>query len=585
VFVTSGWFCVVCYFTNWSGDLLIPGAHFEISDINPKLCTHLMFAFAKIDTQSFQLHPTRTDDQGESGELGRYIEFSQLKRKNPKLLTMLSVGGSLQANAGFGEIVTSEEGRRLFAKNCVGYLRKWGFDGIDLDWEYPGDPPETKRNFTILIQDIRQVIEDEPRTARQKKLLMSLAAPVSEDKITRGYEVEKVASIVDFINLMAYDFHGPWNQITGLNAPLYPREGDWRFTPDLNVVSAVKTWTDRGAPREKIVLGFAGYGSSYTLNNTAETSVGAAVADVGRPGPYRLMKGQLSYYEICILLQDGATYQWDDLQKNPYVYINDTWVGFDDEHSIDVKVDWIIEQQLGGVMFWSLDLDDFKGSFCNKGKYPLLRAIVTAVARHYPDVVVPPYENTTEVTTSSITTPKPVLTSVITTPTHVTIPSTRTTEEIKLSTQPDRNATVVITPRIIMTQRPIATRKTTVDMTSPRVTTHTRTPSTVRSQMTSASTNVVVTKIRTTAKSEFEVETPIDRNLPPWIPDKNDVIDNSGREGHVNNGDDHFDNHHINSVAAESGSGGVSLTAGVDSHFSTELWLYCCIILYTFFYY
>ena len=68
--------------------------------------------------------------------------------------------------------------------------------------------------------------------------------------------------------------------------------------PSFLQVSAVKTWTDRGTPRDKIVLGFAGYGSSYTLNNTADTSVGAAVADVGRPGPYRLMKGQLSYYEV-----------------------------------------------------------------------------------------------------------------------------------------------------------------------------------------------------------------------------------------------------------------------------------------------
>ncbi|XP_046543797.1 chitotriosidase-1-like [Haliotis rubra] len=354
----------VCYFTNWSGDLLIPEAYFKLEDIDPRLCSHLIYAFAKINTETLELLPTRPDDEGEDGELGRYVLFNNLKKDHPGLVTLLSVGGSLQANTGFGKVVESMEKRRKFANNCVAFLRLWGFDGLDVDWEYPGNPPETRTNFTMLLLELRTVFEEESEATGRKRLLLSMAAPVSEDLITQGYEISKVSRLVDFINLMAYDFHGAWNHISGFNAPLYSRKGDWQFMPDLNVEWAVDTWIKRGAPAEKIVVGIAGYGASYTLADASSNGVGAEVSGPGKPGPYRVMEGQLAFYEVCEMLDKGeASYAWDDLQKVPYIYNNDTWVGYDDERSVAVKTEWMIQKNMGGVMLWSLDLDDFKGTY------------------------------------------------------------------------------------------------------------------------------------------------------------------------------------------------------------------------------
>ncbi|XP_067686963.1 chitinase-3-like protein 2 [Haliotis asinina] len=445
----------VCYFTNWSGDLLIPEAHFNLEDIDARLCSHLIYAFAKINTETLELLPTRPDDEGENGELGRYVLFNNLKKDHPGLVTLLSVGGSLQANTGFGKVVESMEKRRKFANNCVAFLRLWGFDGLDVDWEYPGNPPETRTNFTMLLLELRAVFEEESETTGRKRLFLSMAAPVSEDLITQGYEISKVSRLVDFINLMAYDFHGAWNHISGFNAPLYSRKGDWQFMPDLNVEWAVDTWIKRGAPAEKIVVGIAGYGASYTLADASSNGVGAEVSGPGKPGPYRVMEGQLAFYEVCEMLDKGeASYAWDDLQKVPYIYNNDTWVGYDDERSVAVKTEWMIQKNMGGVMLWSLDLDDFKGTYCKKGKFPLLTSIVKTVARYFDDITVPPPKTTTTTTTTTSTTTTTTTTTSTTTPTPTTTTTTSTTSTTTQTTTVARS----ISSKPTTTSQPVTER-------------------------------------------------------------------------------------------------------------------------------
>lgn len=80
----------------------------------------------------------------------------------------------------------------------------------------------------------------------------------------------------------------------------------------------------------------------------------------------------MSYYEICQNLNAGWTRRWNDDHKVAYAFSGNQWVGYDDTTSLTVKVDYAKSKNLGGVMFWAMDLDDFDGSFCNKGKYPLM---------------------------------------------------------------------------------------------------------------------------------------------------------------------------------------------------------------------
>lgn len=75
------------------------------------------------------------------------------------------------------------------------------------------------------------------------------------------------------------------------------------------------------------------------------------------------------------MLNNGGTRHWISEMEVPYVVRGDQWVGYDDEQSLRLKVDFAKSKGLGGIMVWSLDNDDFTGNGCGKGKYPLLRAI------------------------------------------------------------------------------------------------------------------------------------------------------------------------------------------------------------------
>ncbi|KAK7112902.1 chitinase-3-like protein 1 [Littorina saxatilis] len=433
---TAAAFRRVCYFTNWSRDLQQAGARFRLTDVEPFLCTHLVYAFAAVQPSNSSLAPIVTLlAEGQQEELQRYRDFNALKKVNAELRTMLSVGGSIQANKDFVQVVSSDSGRKRFAANSVMYLRTYGFDGLDIDWEYPGDQPDTKLNFTQLLRELRSSFNVDAESRGKAPLLLSVAAPVSEAQMRDGYDVPQVSSLVDFVNLMAYDFHGSWNSITSFNSPLYARAEDPRFSPELSVNWAVQAWLQKGAEAQKLVLGIAGYGQSFTLKDPSKHGVGAPTNGSGKEGRWRRMEGQLSYYEICEYITNGGTEVWDDLQRVPYVYLGDQWVGYDNPDSINDKVNFALQHSLGGVMLWALDMDDFRGAFCGKGRYPLLSAMVSAIGDKMPDVRVRLTDTVTWPHPDNVTTPAPTSPSTTTTttttakqlPTSSTTKSTRST--------------------------------------------------------------------------------------------------------------------------------------------------------------
>lgn len=119
-------------------------------------------------------------------------------------------------------------------------------------------------------------------------------------------------------------------------------------------------------PHKKIALGLATYGRSFKLSNPSQNGLGARASGGATPGMYTKEGGFLSYYEICKM---DLTVVRDNTVKAPYGYVGDQWVGFDDRRSLVLKVNTLIKgKNLLGAMFWSLDLDDFKGSFCGQGR-------------------------------------------------------------------------------------------------------------------------------------------------------------------------------------------------------------------------
>ncbi|MEE6523433.1 hypothetical protein FKM82_022349 [Ascaphus truei] len=137
---------LVGYFTNWSQYRPDP-AKFLPENIDPQLFTHLVYAFATMVDHKIA-HSQWNDDV-------LYKQFNNLKKQNPKLLTLLAIGGWTFGTAKFTEMVASPDTRKIFIDSVIEYLRKYNFDGIDLDFEYPGargSPPEDKQRFTSLTQ-------------------------------------------------------------------------------------------------------------------------------------------------------------------------------------------------------------------------------------------------------------------------------------------------------------------------------------------------------------------------------------------------------------------------------------------------
>ncbi|XP_019723173.1 chitinase, acidic.1 [Hippocampus comes] len=356
---------LVCHMTNWAQ--YRPGsAKFTPDNIDPFLCTHVIYTLATINSFN-QITTIEWNDEQQ------YARLNGLKDINPALKTLLSVGGTVNGMSPFIAMVAKPETRAAFIKSAISFLRTHNFDGLNLAWEYPahnGSPLQDKQRFTLLAKELVAAFEEDARNSRKTQLLLSANVASIRATIERSYEVNLIAPHFDFLNLMTYDFHGHWEAATGHNSPLYPSSVDSGSHIHHNINSSVFHWLDMGAPAEKLLLGFPSYGRTYRLQ-TGANGLGAPSNGPADAGPYTRTAGFWAYYEVCDFIS-SASPEWIAEQSVPYATFGSAWVGYDDQRSFSSKVEWMTGRNLGGAHVWTLDMDDFGGSFCSAGSYPLI---------------------------------------------------------------------------------------------------------------------------------------------------------------------------------------------------------------------
>lgn len=279
---------VIGYFGSWSN--YRPGdGNFKVEDIDASLYTHIIYSFFGLNSDG----TIKSLDSWLDYDLRAVERCTNLKKINPKLKVMVAIGGWNAGSKVFSDVAANPSLREKFANEAVNFCKENKFDGLDMDWEYPGqrdgNPKVDKANFVLLMKELYTKF-------KPQNLLLSAAVAAPAASASVSYDIKQLAGYVDFINLMAYDFHASWDGSTGQNAPLSGASS----TDKLNVKDSVKYWLDQGLPPRKLNLGMATYGRSFTLNDKNQNERGARTIGAGQAGPYTQEPGMLGYNEVNV---------------------------------------------------------------------------------------------------------------------------------------------------------------------------------------------------------------------------------------------------------------------------------------------
>ncbi|WP_026116365.1 glycoside hydrolase family 18 protein [Nocardiopsis valliformis] len=379
------------YFADWN----VANRGYTVNELRnsgaPEHLTRLMWAFGNIDRdglcfipedshdQPWELYQRRYgEDESVSGEADEYEQelagglnqLRQLRAEYPDLGASLSLGG-WNWSVNFSTAARTEESREAFVTSCLdlwlrGNLPVRGgepqggegvaagvFDGIDLDWEWPGgqgnpdnvEHPDDARNFTLLVAEFRRQMDELSRETGDDYLLsVSLPGGVAH---TEAFEAE-LFEYVDFATVQGYDFAGPWNERTTHHSNLYVPD----YNEDANSVdAAIQRYLDLGADPEQLVMGIPAFGRGWQgvpAQEEGRYQEASGPADDDYDGPTRPFDQLEEMGGRRFLDEDSGSY---------WVYDGDEWWTYDNPDVIELKGQYVQDHDLAGMMVWNLDMD------------------------------------------------------------------------------------------------------------------------------------------------------------------------------------------------------------------------------------
>ena len=305
---------------------------------DPMLMTHINYAFAELYVKDGVYKGFKLQ-----GSEDRFRQVVALKKKNPNLKISLSFSHTVtnddnSQGGGFSALAKSDEYRKAFAKDCRDFCSKWGIDGIDIDWEFPGlswsghacDPSVDVENHVLLMKQLRETLG-----TRYLLTYAGYVKDVTESDGGRRYiDIAAVDPYVDFVNVMTYDMDAaPHHQSALRDKSAY-----------VDCERAIKAYTDAGVAASKLVLGIPFYGRIS----------------------FDKSPGAIDYNKIILLdKNDYKIDNWDSDANVPYVTYKGTYYcGYDNEKSIAIKGDWIRSLGMKGMMYWDYNADDNQHTLC-----------------------------------------------------------------------------------------------------------------------------------------------------------------------------------------------------------------------------
>ncbi|KAF7154589.1 hypothetical protein RHSIM_Rhsim01G0039600 [Rhododendron simsii] len=318
-------------------------SQFPVPDIDSTLFTHLTFAFAYINTSTYELLITPSD--------GPYmLTFTDIVRqKNPSIVTLLSIWTGDSNFSTFYSMATQPSHRTSFIESSIQRARLYGFRGLDLCCVKPDTSTTKMEAMGILFDEWRTAINRESKNSTRSPLVLTLAGYYLPSKDSTSYPMESIRRNFDWVLIISFFYHLlTMENFTGAHSALYD--------PSSNVSTdyRINEWISRGLPAKKMVLGLAYQGYAWTLLDPSANEIGSLAT-----GTAVTLDGSMSYKFIKSTMRcEGEKVVYNSTYVTNYCINGSVWIGYDDVEAIRTKVSYAREKSLLGYKVWHVANDD-----------------------------------------------------------------------------------------------------------------------------------------------------------------------------------------------------------------------------------